>query len=299
MIRFTAAVFGIVMMVGAARADCTGPTTDAERARCVGLELMASDQTINDEYHRLHEALDDAGRTALRHQEIAWIKARAATCGIDTKESNREKWFASLLGDFNKTVCVVRFTGQRVAALEAQYAVLSKPAEPAQPMTPAATPSATVEPDIYDIVAQRFPSSGKWYFEVALQRGEIARTNEASIFVGVQGVGFTSVGTLQMIRKRDIGRDGTNIGVALDLDDGNLYMRINGAWQSPPGSVGGLDLKLGRAYIAKLSSSVSLTPYLDRNLVDVNLGQHQFTYALPDGYVPLDPRGPRQIAAPM
>jgi len=103
------------------------------------------------------------------------------------------------------------------------------------------------------------------------------------------------VGTLHTIHRRNIGQPPVNIGVALDLDAGKLYIRVDGGWRQQPGSAAGLDLKLGRPYVAKLTSSVPLGPYLDRGLVEVNFGQHAFTYALPDGYVPLDNVGPRRV----
>jgi uncharacterized protein YecT (DUF1311 family) len=301
-----------------AYADCMAPKTDAERAQCIGQELMASDKKINDEYHQLHDALDTADQATLRHQEITWIKARAAACQVDMKESDREKWLATLLVDFNKTVCVVRFTSQRVAELQAQYDTVMRAravaaAPPAKSETPA-SPSAPktfdellqylrrtspLSQDVYDVVAQRTPSAGKWYFEATIQVGEIAETSEASIFIGATGHGASSIGGIQAIRRHSIGAPAINVGIALDLDDGKLYVRRNGLWDSAPGSAGGLDLKLGRPYQAKLSSSVSLTPYLDKNLVEVNFGQRPFTYALPDGYVALDPGGPTKIFAPM
>jgi uncharacterized protein YecT (DUF1311 family) len=294
---------------GIAHADCALPATDAERVQCIGQELLASDKTINDEYGRLHELLNAQGQADLRHQEIMWIKARASACQIDLKEHDREKWLADVMRDYSRTVCVVRFTDRRVSELRAQIAALADASQPASPGLPATAPAGgpaalpaldtrAADADVYDLVAQRQVTTGKWYFEVTMQVGEMAQTSAASIFIGAQGLGFSNVGTLVTVRRHDLGTGPRSIGVALDLDDGKLYLRVNGAWQALPGSATGLDLKLGRPYVAKLSSSVSLTPYLDRSMVDMNLGQHAFTYAVPDGYSPLDQTAPRRIVDP-
>jgi uncharacterized protein YecT (DUF1311 family) len=269
-----------------AYADCTVAATDSERAQCIGQELRESDKIINQEYAHLRAVLDTDGQANLRRAEIAWIKERAATCQVDAKEADRERWLASVLADYSKTVCVVRLTERRVAELRAQNAALTQPAPP-----PQAAPSG----EVYDVVSKVSPSTGKYYFEVTLPQGEIAQHSAASIFIGVHGAGASSAGTIQTIRPRNVGQRPINIGMAVDLDNGKLYSRFNGAWRDQPGSASGLDLKLGRPYDAKLSSSISVAPYLDSGALDVNFGQHPFAYALPDGFVALDPNGPRRV----
>jgi uncharacterized protein YecT (DUF1311 family) len=277
------ATAALAMLPCLANADCAAPSGDAERAQCIGQDLRRSDVEINDTYGQLRGRLSPEGQSELRHQEIAWIKARAQACQVDTREPDRDRWMANLLADYSKTVCVVRFTERRVAELRAQEAALVQPA----PATPAPLPLPQALPpidydhagvgDIYELVAQKTPSTGKWYFEVVLNQGEIARDASSVMFVGVQGLGFSNVGTLHTIHRRNIGQPPVNIGVALDLDAGKLYIRVDGGWRQQPGSAGGLDLKLGRPYVAKLTSSVPLGPYLDRGLVEVNFGQHAFT----------------------
>ncbi len=310
------AVLGAIPAV--AWADCNSPATDSERAQCIGHDLRESDSVINDTYAQLRARLSPEGQSDLRHQEIAWIKARAQTCHVDTKEPDRDKWIANLLKDYSKTVCVVRFTERRIAELREQQAALAGPthAAPAPlpplepphevgsgaPAAPGAEPTAPTQPgvaalagDIYELDARRDVSVGKWYFEAALDRGEIAKTASASIFVGVKGIGSSAVGTLQTIHTHHVGQPKVNVGIAVDLDDGKLYIRINGAWQAEPGSAGGIDLKLGRPYVSALSSSVPLDAYLTDGLVDMNFGQRWFVYALPDGYQPLDTSPPRRV----
>jgi uncharacterized protein YecT (DUF1311 family) len=295
---FVGALLGIAAMPGVAHAACDTADNDSERAACIGQELRASDGVINEVYGRLRARLDPRGADALRHQEIAWIRTRARLCQVDLKEPDRDRWIANLLQDYSKTVCVVRFTDARVAELRAQEAALSSPAEAQQgapanlPLPP---PLATSGEDVFGLMAQRAPSSGKWYFEVVIDQGEIAKEVSADIFVGVQGEGAGAVGTLRPIHPRNVGQPPLNIGIAVDLDAGELYVRENGAWHTPPGSSGGLEVRLGRRYFAKLTSSVPLGRYLDSGWVVANFGQHNFSYALPDGYVALDSHNPTRL----
>ncbi len=305
MLRF--AWLACIIVPAGALADCNAPASDADRANCIGQDLRASDTAINDTYSQLRARLSPDGQSDLRHQEIAWIKARAQTCQVDTKEPDRDKWLAALLTDYSKTVCVVRFTDQRVAELHAQLAGLVRAAAPAalpplQPV-PRPLPEAT-QPgfgqadagDIYKLVAHKIVFTGKWYYEVSYDQSEIAKTASADLFIGVNGINFSNVGTLQTIHKHNIGLPPVTIGVAEDLDDGKLYISMNGAWRAPPGSAGGLDLKLGRPYLSQLTSSVPLNRYLDQGFVRVNFGERAFIYALPGGYIALDNLPPRRLA---
>lgn len=284
--------------IATAHADCDGAATDAERAQCIGQELRTADKTINEIYQALRASRDDAGKAALRSQQIQWLKLRDQTCQSASKEPDREKWFDGLLTDFGKTVCVVRFTDQRVAELKAQQTAAAAPAAPASPASPATPPAVATEADVYDLVANHRPMTGKWYFEAKIDVGTLAKINESTIFIGVQGAGFGTAGTIQTIRKRNADTGSKNIGIAFDLDIGKIYIREDGAWQGVPGSANGLDLKLGRAYVAKLSSSVSLTG-LPPSVVDVNFGAKPFVYALPDGYVALDKAPAIRVVQPL
>lgn len=292
-------------LIAAHAADCSSAVTDTERADCIGQELRAADKTINEIYQSLRASRDDAGKSALRSEQIKWLKQRDQACQSASKETDREKWFADLLTDFSKTVCVVRFTDLRVSELKAQQTTATTPA-PASPDA-AATPTASAAPptapasseaDVYDLIASRRPTTGKYYFEAAIDVGTIAKTSESTIFVGVQAIGSGSSGTLVTIRKRSANEPSRNIGIAIDLDVGKIYIRKNGAWESAPGSANALDLKLGRPYVGKLSSSVSLTG-LPPALVDVNFGEKPFVYALPDGYVALDKAAAIRVVQPL
>jgi uncharacterized protein YecT (DUF1311 family) len=267
---------------------CETASSDSQRASCLLAELQAADDQINKTYGDLRARLNDSGRLTLRDAQRAWIKRRDQVCGLNSSEGDRAVWLTGLSKDYAKTVCVVRFTNARATELQVQAGAPQASAQP-----PAPTQAQTA---VYDLTNVTPKMTGKWYFEAAVDVGGLAKANEQALFVGVRGRG-QSVGTLIAIHRRDIGRAPGNVGVAIDLDAGKLYLRDNGAWRNGgPGSSGGLDLKLGQSYAGWVSSSVALDAALKAKVVDVNFGERGFVYALPDGYTPLDRAPPKPLA---
>ncbi len=271
------------------RAQCDNPKTDAQRVQCIGDELRGSDRTINRVYGELMKSLSPDDRIKLRDDQRAWIKRRDLTCNITWSKGDREAWLADLLLDYQKTVCVVRFTNERVEALNNYQK--SNTVEPS-------TPSAAQQSDLlYDLSTKQGLTKGKWYFEVKVDYSAIRSIAESAIFVGViqaapeaaaanqQG---NSYGSLLTIRRTDTHSVPVTIGFAVDLDNGKLYESENGAWSGgSPGSSGGLDLLRGRSYKGWVTSSVTLNPFFKAHAFDVNFGDRAFIYHTPDGYSPL------------
>ena len=106
------------LAAGMTYAQCDNPKTDGARAECIKTELKGSDSTINRTYVELMKSLSLEDRTTLRNEQRAWLKTRDQACGITWSKGDREAWFADLLKDYQKTVCVVRLTNARVQALE-------------------------------------------------------------------------------------------------------------------------------------------------------------------------------------
>ena len=304
----------IVGLAVSASAQCQNPTTDAQRAQCLGDELRGADRTINRVYGELAKSLPPADRLTLRNDEREWLKTRDRTCAITWSQGNRAAWFAELLRDYQKTVCVVRLTNERVTMLNGYQkanAVVAAPAAPAPPSAPA--PTAAAAPAAprgsrsaghrrgsgVDIVSEP-KSQGKWYFEVRVDPAGVLRSAEAAIFIGVTpaasdaraiNAGGTSVGTLQSIRRIDKDLEPHVFGFALDLDNGRLYISDSGAWpEGEPGSAGGDELIHGRGYRMMLTSSVAVNEFLRSGTLAVNLGDRGFVYSVPAGYRPLQPR---------
>lgn len=281
--------FVLTFAASAAHAQCDNPKTDAQRAQCIGDELRGSDRTINRVYGELMKSLAPDDRTKLREDQRAWIKHRDQTCNLTWSKGDREAWLADLLRDYQKTVCVVRFTNERVGAL-ANY-------QTSNAVTPEA-PAASDEGDaLYDLSTATGLTKGKWYFEIKLDYPAIRKISDSAIFVGViqatpesgaANQDGNSYGSLYTIRHTKSDYDTLTVGFAVDLDNGKLYASENGAWTSgTPGSNGGLDLLRGRSYKGWVTSSVLLSPLFKAHAFDVNFGDRAFVYHTPDGYAAL------------
>jgi uncharacterized protein YecT (DUF1311 family) len=275
------------------RAQCDHPKTSDQRAQCVGDELRGADHTINRVYGDLMKSLSAEDRLKLRDEQRAWLKTRDKECNLLWSKGNREGWLTDLLKDYQKTVCVVRLTNDRVQALN-NYQKSNSVAPVSAP-----TPGADGEP-IYDLFTREPKTRGKWYFEVKVDEPAIQKQAEATFSTGViqaaDEPGSTnpngySYGELITVRRIDKVVEVYTLGFAIDLDNAKFYTSRNGAWAGgAPGSSGGMDLLRGRSYRGELTSSVSLNSLLNSHLLNVNFGDRGFTYHLPDGYSPLQSR---------
>lgn len=283
--------FGMVL-ASASRAQCDNPKTDAVRVECIKTELKGSDSTINRSYGELMKSLSPENRITLRNEQRSWLKTRDQTCGITWSKGDREAWFADLLKDYQKTVCVVRLTNARVQALE-NYQRTNSVLPQTDP------PSSGSDGElVYDLESREPKTNGKWYFEAKVDGPAIQKMAEVTIFIGVvqsepqQGAaneGGESVGTVVMIRRNTRNLGSGTLGFAVDLDNGKLYTSQDGAWEGgAPGSAGGTDLLHGRTYKACLNSSSAVNQFLKAHALELNYGDHSFLYHLPDGYKPLE-----------
>jgi uncharacterized protein YecT (DUF1311 family) len=254
-------------------------------AKCLGTELRESDNQINDVYKMLMGKLNTPAKTKLRNEQRDWLKARDVICDLDSKESNREKWLRAILADHKKTVCVTRFTRNRTQELDQ---ILAK--TEGRTLPPAPSPTLPLrdlqKKEQYEVYSNSRHSSGKWYYEVYLDREQIASKVEVTFSIGFEET-RSNIGNLVHVRRNYRGPSITRLGLALDLDNGKYYSTWNGAWRNgAPGTAEGLDVKLGRTYTARIVSSVVLDDFLKHGLVRVNFGDRPFEYPLPPGYRP-------------
>lgn len=294
LLRGAAALSFFAVAASLAHAQCDNPKTDAMRAECIKTELKGSDSTINRTYVELMKSLTPDDKTALRNEQRAWLKTRDQQCGITWSKGDREAWFADLLKDYQKTVCVVRLTNARVAALESY--------QKANKVAPAAdSAAASADGDLlYDLHSNQPKTSGKWYFEVKVDGPAIQKLAEVTLFIGVAqsapAAGAANEdgqasGSFVMIRRNTKDPDSGVLGFALDLDNGKLYTSQDGAWDGgAPGTAGGLDLLRGRTYKAYLNSSTAVNAFLKAHALELNYGDRGFMYHVPDGYKPLEGR---------
>lgn len=297
------AVASVLALAGAARADCGSGSSQDEIKLCLAQALRDSDARINAVYKSIMDGRDAAGKIALRDEQRAWLKSRDKACGLDNKESDREKWLQAILADQAKTVCVVRYTFARVAQLDELLTKASAAPPPSLPSAPqplkfgiAAAAEASVKPpngltfldDGYQPRTAVAHDRGKWYCETWIDAGHIAELGDVLLTSGVISVVPGQGGVVRLINIRHGRTDShpTSIGWAVDLDNGAVYVRSNGTWSVAPGSMGGPKVKLNRQYRGCLEGSSAVSELVRRGLVKVNLGDRPFDYSLPEGYRP-------------
>jgi uncharacterized protein YecT (DUF1311 family) len=284
-------------------AECTGNETDDALNACLAQDLRDSDKRINAVYKSLMDSLDDGGKTALRDEQRRWLKQRDKACALDNKESDREKWLAGILKDHDKTLCVVRHTFGRVSQLdEIQKLHGGKtpdgtPDAPRSPQFAKAPPTPAADESERGIVlfdegyaaaSMIGHNASKWYFEVTVDPDAIAAAGDLLLQVGYASNELNMTNMLN-VRRNHPQHSTVNIGVAIDLDNGFVYMRRNGEWNQQPGSTASpMMVKLNREYRAYLRGSSSVEDLLYNGMIKVNLGSAAFRYALPDGYRPFN-----------
>lgn len=286
-LRHTSAVIGLMFAATAGAANCDSPKDEAETRACIAEELRQSDTVINDTYKKAMAVRSQEQRTTLRTEQRTWISDRTVRCGLDKTIADREAWIQDILKNYAKTACVVDMTRKRIRTLES----LSTNSPVSPPTPPAIEPSkeAAAESGLaYDGRRVTVHTTGKWYFEFALNRRAIAEIIPTLIVMGVNDREAIS-GTMINITGREADSSTVRIGIAADFDNGKLYIRENGAWQrGTPGSSEGSDLKLGRTYYSSfLISAVDQRALLLSSGAFVpNFGDKPFVYAIPDGYSP-------------
>lgn len=263
-------LLALALSSSAFAASCDRPKTDEAWKKCLNTELRRSDETINTEYQHLMGLLSKTQQNTLRSQQREWLSSRDRACKLDTRESNREKWFQKILKDPYQTVCVVRFTTARTEEL--------KTYRPSQDLI-----GNDYNPEDYEFYSPQGYSKGKYYFEVEVKTSQVALQQEVSLYIGVASSVMQSGWSLNV--RKYMKNDPSNVvGIAFDLDNGKIYTMQDGVWRDEPGGNTGLDLKLGQNYSALVSSSVSLKALLQKKLVKINLGKEKFNYAIPKGY---------------
>jgi uncharacterized protein YecT (DUF1311 family) len=293
-----------VFAAGAASAECGSGGSDTEVQACLAQDLRDSDQRINAIYKSLMASRDEAGKTALRDEQRAWLKQRDKACSLDNKEADREKWLQAILADQQKTSCVVRYTFVRVAQLDfmLQQSGAAPGNLPPAPQPPkletavAPAPAAgavTFLDEGYQLHSNVGHAHGKWYYELWIDRGHIAELGDVLLTSGIMDPGPTPTGVVHLVNIRHTHADAgpVVIGMAVDLDNGATYSRTDGQWAVPPGSNGGTEVKLNHNYVGFLEGSSPVSELVRRGLIKINLGERPFDYSLPDGYRPFGEQG--------
>jgi uncharacterized protein YecT (DUF1311 family) len=171
----------------------------------------------------------------------------------------------------------------------------------------------SIPEDAYYVRSKKAHGSGKYYFEVTVDHGNIKHNLEADLEIGVRGGGkliatdyrigpqdlviHTGGGGSVTIVGGNLGKEihpsKVVIGVAVDLDSRRFYCHRNGNWMGkPPGHESGTALPSGDEFYAEIASSVSMPELLASNIVSLNFGEQPFAYPSPIGYVAFDADSP-------
>ena len=248
----------LLLVSSAARAqsaaDCSAPATTQAVNACVARELRESDARLNELYRAVMAKTPAANRAGLRSSQRDWIADRDSNCYVPTGETDRDGRPEPTRREFAATP----------ESLAAQMATT--------------TPDAKGKP--------RAPTrhmDGKWYFEVTIDRQATAQSNGMDVMAGFATAEGEFLGTSYRMRPSDRGE--FTLGCAIDLDSGMVYFREGGSWNGKePGSNRGLEVKLGREYLAQVRGSERIDNLLAAGDIRPNFGDTPFVYALPAGY---------------
>lgn len=270
-----------------ARADsCDTAVRSEDVARCLAAQVRAADERINSSYRQLSAKESPGERLRLRDEERAWIRQRDAACGISEHGSDREQWYAELLVDYRTAVCATHYELDRAAELERRLSGSPGPAAPVGERRPAVSPPAG-EASTYNVLSRATLRTGRWYFEVTIDRASISASAATAVWWGCR-LEHISSGSITHVHSTDTAAPMVRGAIAIDLEAGRIYIRRDGVWvQGAPGSSGGDDVTPGQRYRCGIETTVPVGPLLDAHQLQLNFGDAPFDYALPEGYRPL------------
>ena len=268
---------------------CDQPQSEAAVSQCLAIELQNVYSKLSMAYRNQIAAASAIQEAEFRDSESSWEKRRNTKCEVDIQGPNISDLLHALAANPRKVTCVIRETREHLKQFEKSRILAAEPASAKIPVSKPVTAMAD-----FHWISPVTRSSGKWYFEVTLDKRSIARTQEVlgvswpmAIWIGCSDTkGTYDIGTLVEIRAGSAQISET-LGFALDLDRGKLFVSRNGSWQNGnPGSSGGKAIRQGLAYICALDSTVAIWPLLNKKIVNVNLGDEPFRFSLPREFRP-------------
>jgi hypothetical protein len=243
-----------------------------------------ADAALRSIYAALLQANRGEQASLIAQEQNLWLVLRDRECRVNLRQALGTSWTEELPSDDTaKAVCVLTLTRLRESELR-----LSGGSSLTRLMAARVQPRRT-----YEITSLESRRNGKWYFEVFVDATQLAFAMDALIFVGFQS-GSGDVGRLIKVRP-DGGTVGSLIllpakklvGLAIDLDAGQVYIRENGKWiTGAPETKVGIAVPKNGPIKAMISSSVAINTAIDQNLVRLNFGTAPFTDGLPTGFSP-------------
>lgn len=265
-------------------AECDLKAGGSGLAACLATQLGKAEEALRASYDKLLQANRGSERALIAQEHDLWLALRDRECRVSLQQTAGTSWIEGLARDQSQALCVLTLTRLRESELR-----LYGGSSYARMMAARVNPRRT-----YQITSFESHSEGKWYFEVSIDATQLALAMDALIFVGVQGESG-DIGRLVTVRP-DGGGIGqmvlllpakSRIGVAVDLDAGQVYLRENGKWiTGAPESGAGLAIRKNSRVKASVNSSVPLNAAIDQKLVLINFGTLPFAEAPPAGFAP-------------
>lgn len=251
-----------------------------EIQQCIEEKARHSEENAGAWYETMLNAVRDKDKSDVRGQQLAWREARANTCGIDDEHADMGRLNEAELNDPVKATCIIQADDRRSLQLEAQFRALSS--------------RSFEEPCPSKDCDRRSKSAhlyGKWYFEVTLRPVTYHHPLDDRFVMGVETGGSSQ--WLLSAPDPDVENQPRNFGLAIDLDEGYIFGRVNGVWREPPGNSKSHDccrVPVVRRlfYVARVQHATVLTPFLQSGEIKINFGTEPFEYGLPEGYRPFD-----------
>ena len=279
----------IFRTASSAEAACTRETVDEAIAACLVQDLRDAQSRINAIYAAQSQDLEDQDRTALRREQNYWLGRRESACHAGKPDAD-EKHLQAIVAQPRQAVCVARFDFERVVQLD-ELVKTKPPAFPIEIKAPsapqyfgkasAALPASLRFADDYSARVAPARERGKWYLELWIDRGRIAQFGDTLFVVGAFGPAQNAL-TMVNVRRVQVDMQPAVIGVALDADAGQAWLRNGDQWKTAPGAGPGVPVGAGAA--VGLEGSSSLRELVSRGAVRVNLGERPFAQPLPEGY---------------
>lgn len=242
---------------------------------CRVAALESADQQLNFVFKRLIATATAEKEKQLRDGQRAWLVSRNEKCDLAKGSATSADWLTKLAQDVGKATCVHDTTMSRVSELQN-------------------VPTANNKDELVEKTEYTFPASrnsGKLYAEIVLYvKGADAGGGPTTIMqIGVsdsKSMTGTQFDIAQVARKA-LPSGEFVVGLAIDLDNGKLYISDNGRWRVTPGALEGDDLKRGRNYSIRVSTPGKLlSSFLELNAARINTGNEPFQFATPPGYQP-------------
>ena len=259
--------------------SCTGEQADT--TACLRQELGEADAALNAAWKARQASAHPALKSQLLSNQQAWIKERNTRCQLPTGTDSRAGWLDRLVTSDRMSICVLRETRLRTTEL-------------GQMGKTAGAPRYSSLSDFLKI-APLSRSAGKWFFEVSLDRGAIARwQNEVGgkwptrFWVGCAAPKIDyDIGVKITVLPDDTGGVET-VGFAIDLDQGVAHFQQNGNWLRGGSSRNDPHkIRSGAAYVCAVEAVLNIQTLIDRKLATVNFGESPFRYAPLAGFLPL------------